>query len=448
MNSRKIFISYICILCLLLLTSCGKDFSDTDQQFHDYSSKNKLSGTTLTIMATEDWITSAEKDLGTNFEAATGIQIIYKTYPADEYLDILFDALDSDKAPDIFMTQSGFAIKNTYHLNEYAIGLAGEPWDLVYDSFSKVETSINGINYGMTYSDTTTDYYLVYNKAIMEKAGIKSVPTTFDEFLNMCDRITDTGSIPIYEPMADGWHQTMLFAETGQVFNKLEPGIFEELNNNKTTFSDNKNMLRSLEQISCLADKGYFGDSFETDKYDDAIEYLATGEYAMCMLRPGAINAITSSELNNGYTHDDFGIMLLPICDNQVLNIHPTGPARYISRKSSNIEGAKLYFNYITKKENIQYVIDNDNSVENLPFLMGQTPKYDKLTTDFVNSFDYSHSGMVVQDEVTYFNEQWGEISNNILEMCKGNMTANQVLYEIDLKRAELAHNAQDPAWK
>ena len=446
---KKNIIKLLCmVLCTTILIGCSSGLSKDDLTFKNLSKESDLIGSEITLMASEDWVTDAEMELGTDFEAATGIQVVYDLYPDEKYLDTLFNKLDSNDPPDIFMTQSGFAIKNTYNLDKYAVDLSDEPWVEFYDAFSAIETSIDGHNYGMAYFDNTSDYYMIYNKKLFKKAGITEVPTTYDEFINVCQNVSNIGVIPIYEPMADGWHQTMLFAEIGQIFEKTEPGIIDKLNNNEVKFAEIESMKLALDQIKNLAVEGYMGQSFSTDIYDNAVGYLANGEYAMCMLRPGIIDSIVSSEMNNGFGKDDFGIMLLPICDNQMLNIHPTGPSKYISKNAKNIDAAKLYLQYITTKDNIQYVIDNANTVNNLPFDMGQTTKHSKAAIEFLDQFNDENSGLVLQDAVTYFNEQWGDISNDILKMCEGEMSSEEVLIQIDSRRAKLAEAANDINWK
>ena len=149
-NLRKNLLKLLCIpSCVILFTGCGSEFSETDLAFKEQAREAKLTGSTITLMASADWVTDAEMQLGTNFEAATGIQVVYDLYSDDVYLDTLFSKLDSDNSPDIFMTQSGFAIKNTYQLDKYSVDLSDEPWMAVYDTFSAAETSIDGRNYGM-----------------------------------------------------------------------------------------------------------------------------------------------------------------------------------------------------------------------------------------------------------------------------------------------------------
>ncbi len=455
---RKKLLSTMCCLTMTaaMFAGCGETAStdttgtsdSTEATASEGEADSSAAGGTITIMASQDWIEDAEQELGAKFEEETGIHVDYQILPADQYQDVLLTRLNSGEGPDIFMTQSGFAIETTYKVQENAVDLSNESWASSYSVFSAEQTSVDGVNYGMTYYDTTTDYYMIYNKKIMEEAGVTSVPTTFDEFEAACQKVLDYGVTPIYEPVADGWHQTMLWTENGQVFDKLEPGIIDKLNNNETTFAENENMLTALTQLNDLAQKGYFGDNYLSDEFANAEGYLASGEYWMCMLKPGAISSIVANESNTaGYTEDDFGIMLLPICDNQYLNVHPTGPSKFIYSGSANIDAAKQYLEYITTQESIQYVIDNASDVENLPFEAGQTPEYSATTEEFLNSYDDDHSGMVLQDVVTYYNEQWGDISANIASMFIGDMTPEEVLQAIDEGRAQLAQAAGDENW-
>ena len=421
--------------------------ADTKEPADDADSAD-ASGTTITLMASQDWIEDSEQELGAKFEEETGIHVDYQILPADQYQDVLLTRLNTGEGPDIFMAQSGFAIDTTYQVKDNAVDLSNEPWMDSYSVFSADQTSVDGVNYGMTYYDTTTDYYMIYNKKLFADAGITEVPTTFADFEAACQALLDNGVDPIYEPVADGWHQTMLWTENAQVVDKIEPGIIDKLNNNETTFAENKNMLTMLEQLADLANKGYFGDNYLSDEFANAEGYLASGEYAMSFLKPGAIASIVASDMNAGYTEDDFGIMLMPLLDNQYLNVHPAGPSKFIYSGSANIDAAKKYLTYITTKDSLQYVIDNASDVENFPFDAGQTPEYSETTNAFLESYDDDHSGMVLQDVVKYFNEQWMDISANIASMFIGDMTPQEVLEAIDAGRTQLATAAGDENWQ
>ncbi len=421
---------------------------DTAAATEEAAADASAAGTTITVMCSQDWVEDAEQEIGKKFEEETGIHVDYQIVPADQYQDLLLTRLNNGEGPDIWGAQSGFALSTTYNVTENAVDLSGEEWADAYSEFSAEQTGVDGVNYGLTYYDTTTDYYMVYNKKLFEAAGAK-VPTTFDELMDTCKKLSDSGVSPIYEPVADGWHVLMLWTENGQVHDKLEPGIIDKLNKNETTFAENANMEKAVDQINQLAQAGYFGDNYMSDEFADAEGYLASGEFAMSMLKPGAIKTIVESDQNTeGYTEDDFGLFLLPIVDNQYLNVHPTGPSRFIYSGSKNIDAAKQYLAYLVQKDNVQYLIDNAADVENLPVEVGQTPEYSATTKDFLGSYDDDHSGMVLQDVVLYYNEQWMDINADLSAMFIGDMTPKEVLEGIDERRAQLAQAAGDANWK
>lgn len=455
---RKIVSIVLSAAMAVSLTACGGSGASSaaaagssaaaSESKESGGSESSAAGTTITVMASQDWVEDSEQELGKKFEEETGIHVDYEIVPADQYQDLLLTRLNSGEGPDIWGAQSGFALATTYNVTENAVDLSGESWASAYSDFSAEQTGVDGVNYGLTYYDTTTDYYMVYNKKLFEAAGITDVPKTFDELTADCDKLLASGVTPIYEPVADGWHQTMLWTASAQVLDKLDPGIIDKLNKNEAKFADNENMKTMLDQLNTLAQKGYFGDNYMSDEFANAESYMASGEFAICMLKPGAISSIVANDQNTaGYTEDDFGLFLLPILDNQYLNIHPTGPSRFIYSGSKNIDAAKKYLEYIVQKDNIQYLIDNASDVENLPVDMGQTPEYSKTTLDFLGSYDDAHSGMVLQDVVKYFNEQWMDISANLAAMFTGDMTSEEVLQAIDDERAQLAGAAGDSNW-
>lgn len=408
----------------------------------------KPGASSITVMCSQGWIKDAEKELGKRFEEETGIQVDYQIIPADQYQDRLLSRLNSGDAPDIWGAQSGFALETVYNVTENAVDLTKEDWADAYSSFSAFQTSVNGVNYGLTYFDTTTDYYMVYNKKLFSNAGAE-VPTTWRELLETCEKLSSKGIIPIYEPVADGWHTLMLLTENMQVLERIDPGFIDKLNKNTATFAGNRNMQKAVEELNELAEKGYFGENYLSDEVDESDEQLAAGKYAMCMLKAGTIGAIVESEMNTeGYTEEDFGLFLLPVLDNQYLNVHPTGPSRFIYSGSENIEAAKKYLSFLCRKESVQYMIDNSTDVENLPLDVGQTPSYSRTTKEFLDRFDEENSGMVLQDTVLYFNEQWMDINADLSTMFMGDMTALDVLRSIDQRRAALAEEAGDENWK
>lgn len=423
----------------------AKESTSTEEASGETKEKKDGKGVTLTFLASQDWVFDAEMQLGKQFEEETGIKVDYQIVPSDQYYNLLMTKLNSGEGPDIFGGQSGtYDIVSQYNVEKNAIDLSNEPWISSYSEFEKGQTSTGGKVYGSTYYDTTTDFYVAYNKKIYEENGLK-VPTTFEEFKTNCQTLLDKGVTPFFECVGDGWHHVMWFCEIGGKYEDLVPGITEKLNNNEVKFSEVPEFKESLDQVKELADKGYFGDNYLSDEYADMPTALGTGEFAMTMCKPGTIAEIAQAS-GGQYTEDDFGQFLVPTLDNDVLNVHPCGPSRFIYSGSKHVDEAKQYLEYMTRKENVQHMIDNEPKIENLPYDVGQEPKYSQATQDFLASFD--KQGMVFQDSVKYLNPQWFDIGKDMVAMFIDEMTSEQVLEKIDENRATQAKAAGDEAWK
>ena len=401
--------------------------------------------TTITFLASQDWVYDAEMELGEKFEEETGIHVEYQIIPADQYYSVLMTKINSGECADIFGGQSGrFDIVSQYNVEENALPLNDEEWIDSYDDLAKAETSVGDNVYGMIYFDTTTDFYMVYNKKLFEEAGIEAVPTTFAEYMEDCQKLMDNGVVPFYECTADGWHHVMWFCEIGGRFEELEPGITEKLNNNEVTFAETEMFKTCLEQIKEMADAGYFGDNYQSDEYAGMAAALGSGEYAMTMAKPGTIGEIV--EASDGvYTAEDFGLFYIPTLDCQVLNVHPVGPTRFIYSGAEHPDEAKQYLAFLAKPENLQYMIDNEPKVENYPFNAGQEPAYSEETKAFVDGAE--KRGTVFQDAIKYLNPQWFDFGQDIIAYLNGDMEVEEVLENVDARRAEQAAAAGDEAW-
>ena len=133
--------------------------------------------------------------------------------------------LNSGEGPDLFGGQSGKTdLIVNYDVEKNAVDLSGEPWTKTGGPQVLDQSTLNGKVYGQTVWNTLgTTWVVNYNKDIFSKLNL-SVPTTFADFKSDCQKIMATGVIPLYEPMADGWHQVLWFAELGVQIENLAPG--------------------------------------------------------------------------------------------------------------------------------------------------------------------------------------------------------------------------------
>ena len=399
--------------------------------------------TTLVYLTSQGWIKDAEMELAAQFEAETGIHIDYQIIPADQYFNILQTRLTTGEGIDIFGGQSGVSdLQIIYDVEQNAVDLSDEEWIGRADPLSVAETTLNGVTYGLTIWDTRGGIFdVVYNNAIFEEYGLE-VPTTYEEFRSICETLLANDIVPIHEPISDGWHHVLWFPELGARYEEVTPGLAESLNNNEATFAENETMLTVVEQLNELYNMGCFGEFALSDAVSESAELLSTGEYAMTV---GTLDLPTRIESDFGVPADQFGFFVMPLADNQNLNQNPGGPSKFIYSGSENIEAAKEYFRFLASPENLQYMIDNDESFASLNF-SGLENEFTEAQQEFFDT--YTNRGAGYQVIVSYVNPQWMEMGSDLSAMFIGDIEPINVLENIDQRRAEMATAANDPAWE
>lgn len=398
---------------------------------------------TLTYMASQGWIKDTEMDLAKKFEEETGIKIDFQIVPSDQYFNVLKTKLNAGEGPDIFGGQSGYSeITMNYNVEKNAVDLSDQEWVLREDPLSLEQLSVDGKVYALTIWDTYSSFVIAYNKKLFAELNL-DVPKTYEEFKQAAQTIQETGVTPIYEPIADGWHHVLWFAEPGPRYEELEPNLYDDLNANKKKFVDSKAMLDSLTQFKEMYDLGFFGDNTFSDTGSDTVAKLGSGEFAMSLVAQSAAEEIATEY--EDFEIEDIGFFPIPLTDNQIYYINPGGPSKFIYSGSKYIDEAKQYFNFLTKQENLQYMLENDPTISNLNF-PDLTPKY---TVEQQKLFEsYPNRGTDIQNYVTYVNPQWMDIGKDIVAMLSGVMEPIDVLASIDQRRAEMAKVAKDPYWE
>lgn len=397
---------------------------------------------TITYMASNDWVQDAEFELAEKFTEETGIKVDFQIVPSDQYPNLLTTKLNSGECADIFGSQGGrFDIVTTLNVEKNAVDLSAEAWTSTMEETAAAEVSVDGKIYGQPLQDTSAVWAMAYNKKIFSDLGL-SIPKTWAEFTAVCDAIKADGITPIYQPVSDGWHHVLWFAELGAAYDKAEPGLVDKLNNNEAKLADSAVLKTAIEQITEMAEKGYWGKNYMADAYSDQHTKIASGKFAMTLANQGLSEMV--AELDEGLGIDDIGYFVMPIADNQLMNVNPVCPTRFIYSGSKNIDAAKMYLEFVARPENLQYLIDNVAKFQNLPY-SGVTPKYDGAIKEFYDT--YTEKGTVLQTSVKYVNPQWMEIGKELVSILGKKSDATKMLENLDKNREDQATAAKDPAW-
>ena len=444
---KKISTIFAFLLIVVLVAGCAP--STTPQaveptQAPAATTAPEKTEVTLTYLVSQGWAPDAEIALAKQFAEQTGITVDYQVIPSDQYFNVLKTKLNSGEGPDLFGGQSGKTdLVVNYDVEKNAVDLSSEPWVKTEDPQVLDQSTVNGKVYGQTVWNTLgTTWVMNYNKDIFAKLNL-SVPKTFAELKSACEKIKADGIIPIYEPMADGWHQVLWFAELGVQIENAAPGTAEKLNTNKTTFAEDPTALLILEQYKDLYDSGCYGDNALSDAVADQTKMISSGEAAMTVA-----NLTFAQQVKFDYPDfniDSLGVFIIPLADNQVLNVNPAGPTKFIWKGSKHIAEAVQFLNFLAQPESLQYRIDNDPNSPTLPFPGIKS----KLLPDQQTFLDASMKrGVVYQTAVTYVNPQWMDMGKDIVAMFTGAQTPQEFLANVDKRRAEGAKAAKDPYWQ
>ena len=460
---KKKFLSVVLMLSmgLTLFAGCGKSADTASAPKAEESKpaatteaptddKEKNKDVTLTVMMSQGWSFPAEDMLNKKFEEETGIKVDLQVVPADQYQDLLKAKLISGEGPDVFYAQTNeFQIKTaTVDPEKYCIDFTGASWANVMPKTRIPAVSYNDKLYGLMLWYDSPEFVFVYNKTLFKEAGINEAPKTYEAFKAACEALKAKGVTPVYEYAAAGWHHQLPFFQIGSRYEELSPGLYKGLNDNTKKFAGNKDMKTALDQINECVQNGYYGDDYMSNDGSDSFDRLATRQSAMIMDRPAFVESLKQKYPEN---KDEYGMFLLPFLDNQNYPTNPSGPAAFGYKESKNPEAVKQYFDFLTKPENLQIKLDNTSEWTNIDVTTeGIKQHFTDIEKELKESIprEKYEIAPVLQTGTKYTNDQWMETGKDMISMFMGELTSDQVLQNIDERRAKLAKSQNDPAWK
>lgn len=440
------------LLSVLLLASCGAKNQTTTvdgNKSNDVSTNTEQSfqGEELSIIVSAGWMDSRYDEVISNFEKEYGVTVDLQTIPAAQYGDILQSKLDTGTNSDIFWIQSNpFAIETTIvYPEEYCIDFTGAQWEDVIPEARLSSCTYEDKLYGLQLWQNSPEFVMLYNKTLFEELGLE-IPKTYDEFEKVCEKIAEEGITPWFMPGADAWQHQLAFFHVGGVFEENTPGLYDGLNDNTATFADNETMITVLEQYKRLSDLGYLGEDWIGSDSTNMINDFADREIAMAL----SISSFITQIKNESDTTDEFGMFLLPLADNQTFPVNPAGPTMFGYKNAKNPELVKEFFNYVTRTESLQSILDNSPQFTNIDVnddnvVQHWLPEEEEF---MIKIPDDKMKTPVLQSGTKYTNDFWMDFGSDMVAYCLGQIEVNDVLKNMDSYRKEAAELADDPNWK
>lgn len=312
----------------------------------------------ITLLASQNWIKDIDRVLFQEFEEESGIEVRVLLTPDNGYKTLVGTCLSGgNNAVDIFMFPVGSALASM-EIQNMAVDLSNESWVADLEEWAletgSYQGKVIGFNtWGMDYEG------ILYNKSFFQEHNLK-VPTTWKEFLALCDQIRTLGTVPLYEGINGSWHTRSWIDGLTPVLYKEKPDLPGFLNaspDNK--FADIGCFREGLEQIRQLVsakEEGvpkYYTSDGEDEDFKGSYRYLKERR-AVMMFTYSAY----AGELEAYGSQDEWGMFPVPLLDNQTAISNGGGMAKFINKFSQQTKACKELFQFLARKENLERYYD------------------------------------------------------------------------------------------
>ena len=328
------------------------------------------------------------------FEAGNpDIKVHMEILPEDQYYTALQARVMAREGLDVFMVNPGSRFA-TFLAADAFLDLTGQPF---LNDLSEVYLSsgrANGKQYIIPLSKSFVG--LFYNKKMFADLGL-SVPTTWEEFLDVCQALKSSGMEVVSTGMADGFTSTWPWIKSlVQYTDDLD--VYPKLARGEMKFTDDV-FRKTLEPLHEMAERGFWHSNASGTRYDTSITLFATERAAMHNNGTWAVGAIRQANPNL-----DFGIMIVPFPGgNPVAGVQPAqAPAVYSN--TQNEEASIKFMSFIFSKE-VMELYGNETGQE--------VPHMNAILTDtqMMEMAAVGNSGQIYPHNFS----RWSEIDQDIV---------------------------------
>jgi multiple sugar transport system substrate-binding protein len=269
-------------------------------------------------------------------EAAIGVNWDVTPYAdTTSYQAAVLAALPTGDTPDMFTWWSGYRIEDLY--NQGVLQDLSDIWSADIADGSLPESLSPAVSFGgkQWAVPLHLSYWVVfYNTKVFADKGLNP-PTTWDEFLAVCDALKAAGVTPLASTQNGRWPSFIVFEE---MVLRTDPNFYVELTSGRAKYTD-PTCVQAMDTWKSLIEKEYFT-SFDLDLTNDFPGQFQSGKVAMIPIGTWYQGTLLSTGLKPGEDYDAF-IMpnVNPAVTNNVIIVE-TGVLA-VANKSSKLDAAK-----------------------------------------------------------------------------------------------------------
>ena len=237
------------------------------------------------------------------YKEISGVTIRFEPTVSSQYNATLRLQLDNGTGPDLFYSRSYATGEELYNagFNMVCNDIPGVMENFT-DAAREPFTAADGKVFAVPFAAVSQPIY--YNKTIFAENGITELPTTWEEFIDLCQKLKDNGVTPLANGIASNW-DILECVLLGMVPNYIPFEGRAAYEKGEKKMND-ETWVRIYTDFAKLAP--FFPDGFESIDNDNANTYFGLGQAAM--LIDGSWSCGVLNDKNN---YDiDLGFMAVP----------------------------------------------------------------------------------------------------------------------------------------
>lgn len=451
MKKRNKCVAALLAMAMLVgMTGCGNGTSGNEGENGGGTSGSESSGgdvETLTVLMYTDWYKAGwealEKHINENSEELGFKLEISKIQGGAQGDQVLQTKFATDDLPDIIQVYKPQWVESYANGLDKLVDISGLESVSEYDENALEGTFIYHDKLYAMPIDSVVLSGVFYNKKVFEEADVE-IPQTWDEFLDVCKKLKDSGVTPVYYSGKDAW-SVQPPTIGGIVSDAAEKDmttfdLMEQIGENKLKYAECTNFVDTIERTKDLIDLGYVNETYLSDTVDSAHQALADGTCAMYINGTWCADNIAQKFPDK---IDDIGAFALPTPsgENYINMFTPYSLA--LTTQCKDVELGKKAINYIASAEAQQIYADAQPGVYLNQKVTSDIPK---ATAELKEIMD-SGKSMTDWEEINKYS--YGTLAEPLLNYYTGTLEeAADVAKYMDDETERNAKAQGDSNWK
>lgn len=370
-------------------------------------------GETLTLMmngSESDSQVAGYRDIIQRFNESneSGVTVECTFYSNSDYKTALSTMMASDSEPDMIFTwelgylgnyvNGGKIVSLQSYIDEDA------EWAATFNDGVMDLLSYDGEIYGIPTQQCIGLMY--YNTRIFEENGVE-VPTTYEEFLNVCQTLKDNGVTPVSmaSTAADAWLVSQYIQELSNGIGGYD--LFDSLYQGTGAWND-ASFVDAATRFQEEVNAGYYEDGFTGVSGDEAREFFRMGMTAMYYNGSWEISNVGDTNLSP--EAENISCFVMPKINSEYdgVTLGSVDTSFAVTKNCQNVDAAVEFLKFWTNEENASMLAYDYGRMPALNWkldesklspllakgisLLGEqknmTPWYDRVDADLGNEFN------------------------------------------------------------